>query len=227
MTGYLLWDWCIFTEILKWTCTKQWKCSHLPRHEGQIFDNFKIFLSISHQNCAWFYVIWNPEMAPDRTFLHLVKNNYGVSAHYQASSTPLNIIIDMPKRQWFENALMSLWVFLHISCFPPFILKMKVRFDMRDYTNLFTNTVAIPDHNRLVVKKVFPTIWGTYMKAVTKYQISAINSCWEKCDDNILDGRKDRRQDGQTDRGKTEYPPPRERGYKNHTKLLLYTTRFL
>jgi len=23
---------------------------------------------------------------------------------------------------------------------------------------------------------------GTYMKLVTKYQISAINSCWEKCD---------------------------------------------
>jgi hypothetical protein len=24
---------------------------------------------------------------------------------------------------------------------------------------------------------------GTYMKLVTKYQISAINSCWEKCDE--------------------------------------------
>ena len=24
-------------------------------------------------------------------------------------------------------------------------------------------------------------IWGTYMKLVTKYQISTINSCWEKC----------------------------------------------
>ena len=58
-----------------------------------------------------------------------------------------------------------------------YTIKMKVRFDMRGYTNLFTNTVAIPDHNRLVVKKVFPTIWGTYMKVVTKYQISAINSC--------------------------------------------------
>ena len=33
---------------------------------------------------------------------------------------------------------------------------MKVSFDMPGYTNLFTNTVAIPDHNRLVVKKVFP-----------------------------------------------------------------------
>ena len=41
--------------------------------------------------------------------------------------------------------------------FPTiYTLKMKVRFDMRGYTNLFTNTVAIPDHNRLVVKRVFP-----------------------------------------------------------------------
>jgi hypothetical protein len=31
--------------------------------------------------------------------------------------------------------------------------------------------------------KTLPTIWGTYMKHVTKYQISAINSCWEKCDE--------------------------------------------
>ena len=31
-------------------------------------------------------------------------------------------------------------------------------------------------------QKTLPTIWGTYMKLVTKYQISAINSCREKCD---------------------------------------------
>jgi hypothetical protein len=31
--------------------------------------------------------------------------------------------------------------------------------------------------------KTLPTIWGIYMKLVTKYQISAINSCWEKCDE--------------------------------------------
>jgi hypothetical protein len=31
-------------------------------------------------------------------------------------------------------------------------------------------------------QKTLPTIWGTYIKLVTKYQISAINSCWEKCD---------------------------------------------
>ena len=37
----------ILTEILKWTCTKQWRCSYLLRHEGQILDNFKKFLSSS------------------------------------------------------------------------------------------------------------------------------------------------------------------------------------
>jgi hypothetical protein len=33
------------------------------------------------------------------------------------------------------------------------------------------------------VQKRFPRYGGTYMKLVTKYQISAINSCWEKCDE--------------------------------------------
>jgi hypothetical protein len=39
-------------------------------------------------------------------------------------------------------------------------------------------------------------LWGTYMKLVNKYQISAINSYWEKCDEKYLgrtEGRKDRR----------------------------------
>jgi hypothetical protein len=35
----------------------------------------------------------------------------------------------------------------------------------------------------LMVPKTLPTIWHTYVKLVTKYQISAINSCWEKCDE--------------------------------------------
>jgi hypothetical protein len=47
--------------------------------------------------------------------------------------------------------------------------------------------------------KTLPSIWGTYMKLVTKYQISAINSCWEKCDEKYLG------TDVRT--GKTVYPP--------------------
>ena len=35
----------------------------------------------------------------------------------------------------------------------------------------------------LMGPKTLPTIWGTDMKLVTKYQISAINSCLEKCDE--------------------------------------------
>ena len=31
--------------------------------------------------------------------------------------------------------------------------------------------------------KTFPTIWHTYMKLVTKYQIPVINICLEKCDE--------------------------------------------
>ena len=31
--------------------------------------------------------------------------------------------------------------------------------------------------------KTLPMIWGTYMKLVAKHQISAINSCLEKCDE--------------------------------------------
>ena len=51
--------------------------------------------------------------------------------------------------------------------------------------------------------KTLPTIWYTYMMLVTKYQISAINSYWEKCEEKYLG-----RTEGRTDRGKTVYPPP-------------------
>jgi hypothetical protein len=35
----------------------------------------------------------------------------------------------------------------------------------------------------LMGPKTLPTIWHTYMKLVTKYQIPVINSCLEKCDE--------------------------------------------
>ena len=35
----------------------------------------------------------------------------------------------------------------------------------------------------LTGQKTLPTIWGTYMKLVTKYQISAVNSCRGKCNE--------------------------------------------
>ena len=62
--------------------------------------------------------------------------------------------------------------------------------------NVYKNQLSRQTGGRnLTGPKTLPTIWYTYMTLVTKYQISAINSYWEKCD-------------GRTDRGKTVYPPP-------------------
>jgi hypothetical protein len=47
--------------------------------------------------------------------------------------------------------------------------------------------------------KTLPTLWYSYMMLVTKYQISAINSYWEKCDEKYLE---------RPERGKTVYPTP-------------------
>jgi hypothetical protein len=66
--------------------------------------------------------------------------------------------------------------------------------------NVYKNQLSQQTGSRnLTGPKMLPTIWYTYMTLVTKYQISAINSFWEKCDEIYL---------GRTDRGKTVYPPP-------------------
>ena len=47
--------------------------------------------------------------------------------------------------------------------------------------NVYKNQLSQQTGSRnLTGPKTLPTIWGTYMKLVTKYKISAINSCWEK-----------------------------------------------
>jgi hypothetical protein len=54
--------------------------------------------------------------------------------------------------------------------------------DPSDSLNVYKNQQNRQTGSRnLMGQKTLPTIWGTYMKLVTKYQISAINSCWEKC----------------------------------------------
>ena len=50
--------------------------------------------------------------------------------------------------------------------------------------NVYKNQLSRQTGSRnLMGPKTLPTIWGTYMTIVTKYQISVINSCWEKCDE--------------------------------------------
>jgi hypothetical protein len=64
--------------------------------------------------------------------------------------------------------------------------------------NVYKNQLIWQTGSRnLMGPKTLPTIWYTYM---TKYQISAINSYWEKCDEKYLGWTEDR--------GKTVYPPP-------------------
>jgi hypothetical protein len=74
--------------------------------------------------------------------------------------------------------------------------------------NVYKNQQSRQTGSRnLMGPKMLPTIWYTYMTPVTKYQIPAINSYWEKCDEKYL-GRTEGRTDGQMDRGKTVYHPP-------------------
>jgi hypothetical protein len=57
------------------------------------------------------------------------------------------------------------------SCLPTLLIFMHIEH------------ICTTGSRNLMGPKTLPTIWGTYMKLVTKYQISAINSCWEKCDE--------------------------------------------
>ena len=50
--------------------------------------------------------------------------------------------------------------------------------------NVYKNQLSRQTESRnLTGPKTLPTIWHTYMKLVTKYQIPVINSCLEKCDE--------------------------------------------
>jgi hypothetical protein len=53
--------------------------------------------------------------------------------------------------------------------------------------NVYENQQSRQTGSRnLTGPKMLPTIWYTYMTLVTKFQISAINSYWEKCDEKYL-----------------------------------------
>jgi hypothetical protein len=75
----------------------------------------------------------------------------------------------------------------------------------------------------LTCPKTLPTIWYTYMMLVTKYQISAINSYWEKCDEKYLGRTKDWRTDRRTEVKQYTPSPFGERGYNILTLLTHYT----
>ena len=71
--------------------------------------------------------------------------------------------------------------------------------------NVYRNQLSRQTGSRnLTGPKTLPTIWYTYMMLVTKYQISAINSYCEKCDDKYL-GRTEVKQYTPSPFGEREY----------------------
>ena len=72
--------------------------------------------------------------------------------------------------------------------------ELMLTYDIPAYMfNVHKNQLSRQTRSRnLTCPKTLPTIWYTYMMLVTKYQISAINSYWEKCDKKYL-GRKEGR----------------------------------
>ena len=70
--------------------------------------------------------------------------------------------------------------------------------------NVYKNQLSRQTGSRnLTGPKTLPTIWYTYMMLVTKYQISAIDSYWEKCDEKYLG-----RTEGRTEVKQYTPPPP-------------------
>jgi hypothetical protein len=70
--------------------------------------------------------------------------------------------------------------------------------------NVYKNQLSRQTGSRnLTGPKTLPTIWYTYMTLVTKYQISAVNSYWEKCAKKYLG-----RTEGRTEVKQYTPPPP-------------------
>ena len=106
---------------------------------------------------------------------------------------------------WYGVPIWSLWP--NTRSLPSIVAEKNVHIMFNVYKNQLSRQTG---SRNLMGPKMLPTIWGTYMKLVTKYQISAINSYWEKYlgwTEGWKDGRTEgRMMDGQTDRGKTVYP---------------------
>ena len=88
--------------------------------------------------------------------------------------------------QKYVVPIWSLWP--NIRFLPSIVAEKNVTKNGHIYTkcmfNVHKNQQSRQTESRnLMDPKTLPTIWGTYMKLVIKYQISAINSCWEKCDE--------------------------------------------
>ena len=139
MSGCLPLDWWIYIEILKWTCTKQWRCSYLLRHEGQILDNFKKFKvikivldSMLHETLKWPQIApfcisskQNPRPPPPKNYgVHTIKPQLRPCKIACLNCTFTSFIVYLFIQSSLQLAVISiLWYSLQIF----FVLKGSVR----------------------------------------------------------------------------------------------------
>jgi hypothetical protein len=81
---------------------------------------------------------------------------------------------------WQESDIWSQASYRYVILWEAFLDHEKWAYMFNVYKNQLSRQTG---SGNLMGPKMLPTIWGTYMTLVTKYQISVINSCWEKCDE--------------------------------------------
>jgi hypothetical protein len=104
---------------------------------------------------------------------------------------------------WQKSDVWSQASYRYPILWEAFLNPSDSYFLFADFVDFYTHWVYKNQLSRqtgsrnLIGPKTFPTIWYTYMMLVTKYQISVINSCWEKCDEkatiddrNLIFGHK-------------------------------------
>jgi hypothetical protein len=86
---------------------------------------------------------------------------------------------------WYGVPIWSLWP--NIISLPSIFAEKNVTKNVHIHFcmfNVYKNQLSRQTGSRnLTGPKTLPTIWHTYMKLVTKYQIPVISSCLEKCDE--------------------------------------------
>jgi hypothetical protein len=113
----------------------------------------------------------------------LPENNYTFDFWLNKMNCELMLTYDTPalwqtgsRNLTGQKTLPTIWP--NIGSLPSIVAEKNVT------KSVYRNQLSRQTGSRnLTGPKSLPTIWHTYMKFVTKYQISAINSCWKKCDE--------------------------------------------
>jgi hypothetical protein len=87
---------------------------------------------------------------------------------------------------WQRSDIWSQASYMYPISWEVFLDPSDSYFLFADFVDFYTHWTYIlykTGSRNLTDPKMRPTIWHTYMKLVTKYQIPVVNSCLEKCDE--------------------------------------------